>query len=106
MNQRLKKLQAWMKENDVQISFMTSSENVFYLSGFYSDPHERLLALVVFKEKEPFLVCPAMETYGARSSGWNDEIIGCSDIQNPWELIHKAIAKRIKKVHNLAIEKA
>ncbi len=61
MNQRLEKLQSWMKENDVEVSFVTSSENVFYLSGYYTDPHERLLALAVFKEEEPFLVCPEME---------------------------------------------
>jgi Xaa-Pro dipeptidase len=105
MNQRLKKLQAWMKENDVQVSFMTSSENVFYLSGFYSDPHERLLALAVFQEEEPFLVCPAMEKYTAKSSGWDDEIIGYSDIDDPWELIFQGINKRMKKVETVAIEK-
>jgi Xaa-Pro dipeptidase len=105
MNQRLKKLQAWMRENDVQISFITSSENIFYLSGFYSDPHERLLALAVFQEEEPFLVCPAMETHGAKNSGWNDEIIGYSDIDHPWELIFQGLNKRNIKTENLAIEK-
>ncbi len=105
MNQRLKKLQAWMIENDVQISLITSSENVFYLSGFYSDPHERLLALAVFQEEEPFLVCPAMEKYSAKSSGWDNEIIGYSDIDHPWELIGKGINNRTKNVNNVAIEK-
>lgn len=105
MNQRLEKLQTWMRENDIEISFMTSSENVFYLSGFYSDPHERLLALIVFQEKEPFLVCPAMEMQSARKSGWKSEIIGYSDIDNPWELIHKAISKRINGIGRAAIEK-
>jgi Xaa-Pro dipeptidase len=105
MNQRLKKLQIWMKENDVQVSFITSSENVFYLSGFYSDPHERLLALAVFQEEEPFLVCPSMEKLSAKRSGWENEIIGYSDIDHPWELILKSIDKRIKKVETAAIEK-
>ena len=49
MKQRLVKLQTWMKENEIEVSFLTSSENVFYLSGYYTDPHERLLALVVFQ---------------------------------------------------------
>jgi Xaa-Pro dipeptidase len=105
MNKRLKKLQAWMSENDIQISFITSSENIFYLSGFYSDPHERLLALAVFQEEEPFLVCPAMEKHSVKSAGWDDEIIGYSDIDHPWELIFQAITKRRIKVNNLAIEK-
>jgi Xaa-Pro dipeptidase len=105
MNQRLKKLQAWMMENDIQVSFITSSENVFYLSGFYSDPHERLLALAVFQEEEPFLICPSMEQLGAKRSGWDYEVIGYSDIDHPWELIFKGINKRLKKVETVAIEK-
>jgi Xaa-Pro dipeptidase len=104
MNNRLMNLQAWMKENDIQISFITSSENVFYLSGFYSNPHERLLALAVFQDEEPFLVCPGMERHGAKRS-WESEIIGYSDIENPWEMIQKAISRRINDVSKVAIEK-
>jgi Xaa-Pro dipeptidase len=105
MNQRLSKFQAWMKENDIQVSFITSSENVFYLSGFYSDPHERLLALGIFQDDEPFLVCPGMEKHGAKNSGWESEIIGYSDIDRPWEMIQKAINKRSKNISKVAIEK-
>ncbi|MEH7331483.1 Xaa-Pro peptidase family protein [Neobacillus drentensis] len=105
MNQRLEKLQTWMKENDIEVSFLTSSENVFYLSGYYTNPHERLLALVIFQEQEPFLVCPAMEVHDARRSGWEHEIIGFSDIENPWEMVLNAINKRINAVAKVAIEK-
>jgi Xaa-Pro dipeptidase len=105
MNQRLEKLQTWMKDNDIEVSFVTSSENVFYLSGYYTNPHERLLVLAVFKEEEPFLVCPEMEVLNARHSGWGHEIIGFNDISNPWELVQKAIQKRVNKVLNVAIEK-
>ncbi|WHY76447.1 Xaa-Pro peptidase family protein [Neobacillus sp. WH10] len=105
MNQRLIKLQTWMKENGIEVSFLTSSENVFYLSGYYTDPHERLLALAVFQEEEPFLVCPAMEVHDAKQSGWEHEIIGYSDIENPWEMIHNSINNRVNGVSKAAIEK-
>lgn len=105
MNQRLEKLQTWMKENEIEVSFITSSENVFYLSGFFTNPHERLLALAVFQEEEPFLVCPGMEIHDVKSSGWNHEIIGFSDIENPWELIHQAITRRLGSAGKVAIEK-
>jgi Xaa-Pro dipeptidase len=94
-----------MKDNDIQVSFVTSPDNVFYLSGFLSDPHERLLGLAVFQEEEPFLVCPAMEKEDAKHAGWSHEIIGYSDIQNPWEYIQKSIYSRIGKVEKAAIEK-
>ncbi|MFH7819807.1 M24 family metallopeptidase [Neobacillus thermocopriae] len=105
MNQRLEKLQSWMKENEIEVSFVTSSENVFYMSGFYTNPHERLLALVVFQEAEPFLVCPAMEIHDAKNAGWNHEIIGFSDIDNPWEMIHRSIQSRMDSIAKVAIEK-
>ena len=105
MNHRLEKLKSWMKEKNVDVTFLTSSENVFYLSGYYTDPHERLLALVVFQEQEPFLVCPEMEIYNAKRAGWEQEIIGFSDTDHPWELIQTSIHKRIKRVSKVAIEK-
>lgn len=94
-----------MEENDTQVCFLTSSENVFYLSGFFSDPHERLLGLAIFQDAEPFLICPGMEVNEARNAGWQYEIIGYSDIDQPWELVHKAIAKRVNSVSAIAIEK-
>jgi Xaa-Pro dipeptidase len=105
MNQRINKLQTWMKENDIGFSLVTSSENVFYLSGYYTDPHERLLALAVFQEEEPFLVCPEMEFHNAKSAGWEHEIIGFNDIQNPWEMMVNAIKKRSIAAGKIAIEK-
>ncbi len=105
MNLRLEKLRTWMKANNVSISVMTSSENIFYLSGFYSDPHERLLCLFVFQEQESFLVCPAMEKPAAKRSGWEEEIIGYTDVDRPWELIKAAIKKRLDKAEKIAIEK-
>ncbi|WP_394235536.1 M24 family metallopeptidase [Niallia oryzisoli] len=105
MNQRLTNMSEWMYQNQVDISIITSTENVFYLSGFYSDPHERLLALAVFQQEEPILICPAMEKEDAKASGWSYEIIGYSDVENPWEMVRKAIDKRVNNVSKLAVEK-
>ncbi|KAB2334220.1 M24 family metallopeptidase [Bacillus mesophilum] len=105
MNNKLHSVSEWMKENDIQFSFITSSENVFYLSGFFSDPHERLLGLAVFQDAEPFLVCPAMEKEDAKQAGWKHEIIGYSDIENPWEKVHQAVKKRAAHISRAAIEK-
>lgn len=105
MNKKIEKLTHWMKEQDVGMCFLTSTENIFYISNFYSDPHERLLGLAIFEEDEPFLICPAMEKNSAKGSGWDFEIIGYSDIDNPWELVEKATKKRGKTFEKIAIEK-
>jgi Xaa-Pro dipeptidase len=105
MSHRIQQLSQWMKESDIQVSFITNPDNVFYLSGFLSEPHERLLGVAVFQEADPFLICPAMEKEDAKKAGWDGEIIGHSDIDRPWELIQKAIEKRNLSIHNVAIEK-
>ncbi|MBM7692883.1 Xaa-Pro dipeptidase [Peribacillus deserti] len=105
MSKRIDKFQEWLKSKDIPFGFITSSDNVFYLSGFRSNPHERLLALGIFPDSEPFLVCPLMEKEDASNSGWNYEIIGYTDIENPWDMIRKAVEKRDVSVNSMAIEK-
>ncbi|RBW71029.1 M24 family metallopeptidase [Bacillus taeanensis] len=106
MNQRLQHLAQWLKEQNHCFALLTSTANVFYLTNFYTNPHERLVGLLVFSEEEPFLVCPGMEVSQARDAGWKGEIIGYSDSDNPWELIHISLKKRnIKEAESIAVEK-
>ncbi len=105
MNNRLSLFTSWLQENDISAAFITSTENVFHLSGFYSDPHERLLCLAVFPAADPILICPKMEVADVRNTGWLHEIIGYTDIENPWEMIHSSINKKNIHINSLAIEK-
>ncbi|WP_216831614.1 M24 family metallopeptidase [Alkalihalobacterium elongatum] len=105
MNKRLHNLTNWVKENDYTYAFIQSKYNVFYLSNFRSEPHERLLGLVIFPEKEPFLICPNMEKASAKASGWEGEIVGYNDSDDVWGLFQKAIKERVTEVETIAIEK-
>ncbi|WP_078545109.1 M24 family metallopeptidase [Litchfieldia alkalitelluris] len=105
MKERLEKTTSWLKEKDISFGMLTSTANVFYLSGFYTEPHERLLALFVFQNEEPFLVCPNMEKTQAKASGWEYEIVGFSDTDDPWELIKTALSKRNITPDKIAVEK-
>ncbi|WLR56081.1 Xaa-Pro peptidase family protein [Mesobacillus subterraneus] len=105
MTERLAALSGWMKDNNVDVTFVTSPDNVFYLSGFLSDPHERLLAVAVFPDAEPFMICPAMDKENAKNAGWDMEIIGYSDTDDSMELAYNAIKKRVSSVKKTAIEK-
>ncbi|MBS4176045.1 M24 family metallopeptidase [Lederbergia citrea] len=105
MNNRLMKLTAWLKSEDIDAAFITSPDSVFYLTGFRSDPHERLLGLAVFQEAEPFLICPGMEVNDAKNSGWSNEIIGYSDTDSPWAMVEERVKARLGKIHRWAVEK-
>jgi Xaa-Pro dipeptidase len=41
--------------------FATPSSNLFYLTGIAFDRSERLTALVLFKDRDPVVICPAFE---------------------------------------------
>jgi Xaa-Pro dipeptidase len=105
MNQRLQTLMEWLKTENIETAFVTSSENVFYLSGFYSDPHERLLGIAVFQDKEPFLICPSLDVHDAKQSGWEYDVIGCSDTENAWDIVSENINSRINNIRVMALEK-
>ncbi|PAV27974.1 peptidase M24 family protein [Virgibacillus profundi] len=106
MRERLASVTAWMNKNNIAAAFVNSTENVFYLSNFYTDPHERLMGIFVFKQAQPLFVLPAMEAGQLKDAGWEYEIIGYSDHENPWELIKTSLETRdLAKAESVAIEK-
>ncbi|WP_299092945.1 Xaa-Pro peptidase family protein [uncultured Metabacillus sp.] len=105
MEKRLIKLMNSLQEQEIDMCFIHSKENVFYLTNFYSDPHERLMGLFLFKENEPFFICPQMEAGQVKEAGWNYEVVGYGDHENPWERIQDVLDKRdLKSIKKLAVE--
>ncbi|MGV3488675.1 MAG: M24 family metallopeptidase [Tuberibacillus sp.] len=99
MHNRLDRLTKWGADQNLDFVFLSDPTNVFYYTGFKCDPHERLLGLFVIPGKEPFLVCPEMEMSQAKEVGWEHQVIGYNDDQNPWTYIKKALQER-HVVHN------
>ncbi|MCY7675221.1 M24 family metallopeptidase [Bacillus safensis] len=102
---RMKSLSSWLKKEDIQGAFIHTKENVFYLSGYFTEPHERVMGLFVFQEAEPFFILPKMEVEQAKNAGWSGDIIGYEDHENPFDFIQLAIEKRGVQAARLAIEK-
>ncbi|CQR48353.1 putative peptidase [Paraliobacillus sp. PM-2] len=106
MNKRLQALTDWLNEKDIDIAFLNSPENVYYLSDFLTDPHERLMGIFVFKNAEPLFVLPSMEVNQLRDAGWKYEIIGYADHENPWNLIQTSLeSRKVTKANVVALEK-
>lgn len=98
-------ISVWLKENSIDAAFITSTENVLYLTGFPCKPHERLLAVFIFPDQEPLLIVPQLDVEDAFRSKWNYEVMGISDTENPWEKISDVINQRQIRIESLAIEK-
>lgn len=103
---KIVKLQDYLKEHGIDAAFITNPDNVFYFTGFKSNPHERLLGVMIFNEAEPFLICPQMEIPDAQTAGWGGEIIGHTDTENAMEILYGAAQEKMAGIQTLAIEKS
>ncbi|WOV88595.1 Xaa-Pro peptidase family protein [Sporosarcina oncorhynchi] len=104
--EKVKEIQHFLQKNDVDAAFITTPDNVFYVSGFKSDPHERLLGVMIFKDAEPFVICPLMEVPDLKASGWTFEAVGHEDTDDAWEVFAAAASKRGIDFNKIAIEKS
>ncbi|UCZ55365.1 Xaa-Pro peptidase family protein [Bacillus shivajii] len=104
MEQRISSLQKWMKENDVDSIMLQSRPNTFYVTGFDTDPHERLLAVFLFQEKAPFIICPGMEINQIQEVFKIGDIIGYNDSEDPWEKIQEQFLKVNISPKKVAVE--
>lgn len=105
MRKQITDLCSWLQSEDIDAAFLTSPDTIFYCTGFKSEPHERLLALIVFQDSDLLLICPQMEVTDAKSACGYAEVIGYTDIENPWTKIKQAISSRNLTLNKLAIEK-
>lgn len=106
MSAKIEQIKQHLQTTGVEATFITTPDNVFYLSGFLSDPHERLLGIMVFKDAEPFMICPKMEVPDAKAAGWAYEAVGHDDQENAWEVLANKIATITPSIASLAIEKS
>lgn len=106
MKNRIKTFGEWLDKEQIDGAIITSPDHVFYFTGFYSDPHERLMAIILFPKEEPFLILPQMETESARKAGYSYSIVGYLDTENPWDALEREMKKRARKVERMAIEKS
>ncbi len=100
---RLNKLKTYLKEEKIDLAMITYPPNVFYYTGFNTDPHERFLSLMIdTKEDKEYFFVPELDAEIAKQDSIIQNIIPISDAVNPFDLVKKEINGPIK---SLAIEK-
>ncbi len=67
---KLQELQQSLQQHEVDAAYISNFEDIQYFTGFGSDPIERVLALFVFPDDDPFLFAPALEVEDIQKSGW------------------------------------
>ena len=105
MNQaKINELKIWMAKQQIDLTYISDPHHIAYFSGYESDPHERVLALFIFSERDPFLFTPALEVEDAEASTWSFPVYGYLDSENPWEKIAQLI-KNSSTPKRIATEK-
>lgn len=84
---RWTKLRIHMDEQALDGLLITDPKHVGYLTGFFSDPHERFLGLAIPKNDEPFLVVPALDLEAAKAQSSVPTIHTHSDTDDAYVLL-------------------
>jgi Xaa-Pro dipeptidase len=104
MSTRIEALLKELSTKQLESILVTSPANVYYLSNYYTDPHERVVAVYVSTQHEPILILPAMESEDAKASGWSYSMIDYHDHEDPWELFLAFLNKSGKIPETLGVE--
>ncbi|MFC3040122.1 M24 family metallopeptidase [Virgibacillus xinjiangensis] len=104
MTNRLERLVREMENQQMDSLLVTSTPNFYYLSNYYTDPHERVIAVYVSKGLDPVMILPAMEKPDAEAAGWSFDIIAYQDHEDPWQLFASYLKKQEKRPSSLGLE--
>lgn len=83
--EKLTALSDWIDTEKISGAILTDFHSIAYLTGFESDPIERVLALVLLSDHDPFLFGPALEVHSMITGGWPFPAFGYEDQENPWQ---------------------
>lgn len=89
---RQRRLIESLKDNGVNGALLLSPANIFYYTGFLSNPHERFMGLAIIPEtRHAILFVPALDHEAASGAAAVDQIIPIQDDQLPMQAVKEVI---------------
>src|SRR5699024_2080872 len=96
---RISTLTAHLKSENPGLAVLTDPSNIYSLTGFYADPHERYMSLFIdTRSEETYLFLPALDKEIAAGIAKVDFIIPISDGQDPFTIIESNIKEKAVKI--------
>lgn len=95
-------LQEEMIKDNLDLLYYDDPLVVSYLTGFESDPHERVLAVLLFQD-ELWIICPAMEFPSVKKIKDVHFVIPYKDEETPWGKLKEAFLDSDKAVKRIGI---
>src|ERR1700746_4091369 len=90
----------WMAGRNLGAAYLTNPVSIAYLTGFFANPHERLMALAV-RPRDAVLIVPELEREKANKRASEVTVVGWRDGEDPYALVGQALAG----LSDIAVEK-
>lgn len=87
---KISQIKSYLETEQLDVAVISDPVTIDYLTGFYSDPHERQMFLFILTDHDPLLFVPALEVERA-SQAVAFKVAGYVDSENPWEKIKAAL---------------
>lgn len=95
---RLSALIEKLHQQNIDIAMITTPANVFYYTGFNSDPHERFMALIIDnRSNENILFVPALDKEVAEDASHVKNIVPISDEEDPFAKLKEKLEGNIAR---------
>ncbi|MCD8908668.1 Xaa-Pro peptidase family protein [Staphylococcus gallinarum] len=102
---KLEQITTELQQQQADAAWITTPLNIFYFTGYLSDPHERLLALLIKNNGEQILFCPQLEVDEVKNSPFEGEINGYLDTENALDKHHATYNKLLIEAHHLTVHR-
>ncbi|WP_423188779.1 M24 family metallopeptidase [Alkalibacterium sp. f15] len=96
-------LQHSMKKEEISLLYYDDPLTVAYLTGFESEPHERVVGALVFLD-EIWLIVPELEKQSASEASECDHILSYKDEISPWSVLSEALKGDIEIIKTIGID--
>lgn len=92
-----------LREQSIDLALISEPNNIYYLTGFNADPHERFFVLAIdTKSEKATLFLPQLDETAAKGVAQVDHFVPIQDTDDPYKIFHEEIGDNVTA---LAIEK-
>lgn len=97
---RLTKLVNYLQNENVDVAMITTLANVFYYTGYDSDPYERFMALIVdSRSGNSTLFVPSLDEEIANHKSYVKNIVPISDVDNPYKKLKEVLDYDVRSIN-------
>lgn len=101
--ERLKKTKNLMNQQEVSSIFLTPSADMYYLTGFYTSPHERIFLCIIPIDEEPLFIVPKLYEEQVKKISWIENVRVWSDKSKVTTQLKKILRELQIKKQKIAI---